>query len=186
MKKAKLFFLFIFIGMFLLGSFPAVTSACSCAERPSAESELKSSKAVFSGKVLNIKERKVNGYLTKSVLFEVTNTWKGVEESQVIITTGQGGGDCGFRFIEGQEYLVYANESDMYGAKSLVTIICDRTDTLSRLQEDLEVLGGSKPPAKKVDLSSNQNQSEFYIWIIGFVAIAVGLIIFLLNKHNKK
>lgn len=185
MKKAKLFFLFIFIGMFLLGSFPAVTSACSCAELPSAESELERSKAVFSGKVLDIKDRNVNGYMTKSVIFEVTNTWKGVEESQVIITTGEGGGDCGYPFIEGQEYLVYAIESDMYGGKSLVTIICDRTNKLSTLQNDLEVLGEGEPPTKKVDLSSTQNQTEFYIWIAGFLAIVVVLTIFLLNKQAK-
>ena len=185
MKIAKLFFLFINIGMFLIGSFPVVTSACSCAELPTAESELERSQAVFSGKVIDIKERKANGYLTKSVLFEVTNTWKGVEKSQVIITTGLGGGDCGYRFIEGQEYLVYANESDMYGAKSLVTIMCDRTNNLSRLQEDLKVLGEGEHATKKVDLSSTQDRSNFNIWITGFLAVVVILIIFLLNKKNK-
>ncbi len=183
MKKA---ITFIFLGLFLIGSFPAVTSACSCAELPTAEEEIERSDAIFSGRVLEIKEKKVNGYMTKCVLFEVTNTWKGVDESQVIITTGQGGGDCGFRFIEGQEYLVYANESDMYGANSLTTIMCDRTNSLSALQDDLEVLGAGETPTEKADLSgSNQNSTPFYLWIAGALAI-VALATFLFMKRNKK
>ncbi|ESU31983.1 hypothetical protein G3A_13840 [Bacillus sp. 17376] len=40
-------------------------------------------------------------------------------------------------FIEGQEYLVY---------KSLITIMRDRTNRLSALQDDLEVLGAGEAP----------------------------------------
>ena len=89
-------------------------------------------KLCFIGKVVDDRvKRSIKGYQSKSVLFDVTNTWKGVEQSQMIITTGQGGGDCGYDFKKGQEYLVYANESTMYGAKSLASTICDRTDVLS-------------------------------------------------------
>ena len=99
-----------FISILFISSFPSITSACSCAELPSVEEEFERSQAVFSGKVVDVREkRSIKGYQTKSVLFEVTNTWKGVKQSQIIITTGQGGGDCGFEFKEGQEYLVYAN-----------------------------------------------------------------------------
>lgn len=108
----------IIIGIIFIGSFPSITSACSCAELPGVEEEFERSKAVFSGKVIDIREkRSLKGYTTKSVLFEVTNTWKGVEQSQIIITTGQGGGDCGYDFKEGEEYLVYAYESTMYGKR---------------------------------------------------------------------
>ena len=183
MKKA---IALMFLSLFLIGSFPAATSACSCAELPTAEEEMERSDAIFSGKVMEIKEKKVNGYMTKSVLFEVTDTWKGVDESQVIITTGQGGGDCGFRFIEGQEYLVYAKESDMYRAKSLTTIMCDRTNTLRALQDDLKVLGAGENPTEKVDLSSsNQNSTPFYLWIAGALAV-VALGTFLFMKRIKK
>ncbi|UYZ22586.1 hypothetical protein [Mesobacillus jeotgali] len=183
MKKA---IAFMFLGLFLIGSFPAVTSACSCAELPTAEEEMERSEAIFSGKVIEIKEKKVNGYMTKSVLFELTNTWKGVDESQVIITTGQGGGDCGFRFIEGQEYLVYAKESDMYGAKSLTTTMCDRTNRLRALQDDLELLGAGETPTEKADFSSsNQNPNPFYLWIAGALAV-VALGTFLFMKRIKK
>lgn len=87
--------------IFMIGSFPLITSACSCANLPSVEEEFERSKAVFSGKAIDIKERlSLKGYTTKSVLFEVTNTWKGVGQSQIIITTGQGDGDCGYNFIK--------------------------------------------------------------------------------------
>ncbi|MGE7696809.1 hypothetical protein ACQKNC_22535 [Lysinibacillus sp. NPDC094177] len=102
MKKAMTLLSFIFIGIFMIGSFPSITSACSCAYLPSVE-EFERSKAVFSGKVVDIKERlSLKGYTTKSVLFEVTNAWKGVERSQINFTSGQGGGDCGYNFIKGE------------------------------------------------------------------------------------
>ncbi|MGV2940533.1 LPXTG cell wall anchor domain-containing protein [Mesobacillus sp. LC4] len=177
---------FMVLSLFLIGSFPAVSNACSCAELPTVAEELERSDAVFSGKVIEIKEEKVKGYMTKKVLFQVTNTWKGMDESQAIITTGLGGGDCGFRFIEGQEYLVYAKESDMYGAKSLTTIMCDRTDTLRVLQDDLELLGAGKVPTEKAELSrSNQNSTPFYLGIAGALAV-VALTAFFFMKRKKK
>jgi len=183
-KKAIPLFAFIFVFIFIIGSFPSITSACSCAELPSVKDEFERSKAVFSGKVVAIKEkRSFTGYTTQSVLFDVTSTWKGVDQSQMIITTGQGGGDCGIDFTEGEEYLVYANDSNMYGAESLVTIICDRTDALSSLQEDLEVLGEGQPPIKEVDLRSKHNGSQKYIWA---VVIAIGIVVFFIIRTRRK
>lgn len=185
MKKAIL--VFIFIGILFISSFPSITSACSCAELPSVGEEFERAKAVFSGKVIDIGEiRGLKGYTPKSVLFEVTNTWKGVDQSQIIITTGQGSGDCGFDFKEGEEYLVYANESTMYGAKSLVSIICDRTNELSSSQEDLAILGEGHPPTEEVDLTEKyeENQLYLYIWGAVIVAIAVVLIIILKRRNN--
>lgn len=168
----------------LIGSFPTITSACSCAELPSVEEELERSQAVFSGKVLDVKEKQsLKGYITISVLFEVTNTWKGVKQSQIIITTGQGGGDCGFDFKEGQEYLVYANESTMYGEESLVSIICDRTNKLSVLQEDLKILGQGQPPIEEVDLTDKYEGNQFYFW--GAVVVAIGIVIVFVLKRRK-
>lgn len=185
LKKIAPFFLSILIAM---GAFPDVTSACKCAGVPSAESEFKRSKAVFSGKVLKIEDKEVNDYLSKSILFEVTNTWKGVEESQIIITTGQGGGDCGFDFTEGQEYLVYANESDMYGEKSLITGICNRTNHMGSLMEDLKVLGAGQPPIKKVDLTVEQSNPRLYLAAAAAAAVAVtaiAVVAFIILKKRK-
>ena len=185
MRKVTPIFVIIFISILLIGFFPSITNACSCAELPSVEVEFERSQAVFSGRVVDVREkRSLNGYTSKSVLFEVTNTWKGVEQSQIIITTGQGGGDCGFDFKVGQEYLVYANESTMYGAKSLVSTICDRTDELIVLQKDLTILGEGQPPIEEVELTGKHEGNQLYIW--GAVVIAIGIIfIFILNRRKK-
>lgn len=185
LKKAMTLLAFIFIGIFMIGSFPSITSACSCADLPSVEEEYERSKAVFSGKVVDIKEKlSLKGYTTKSVLFEVTNTWKGIEQSQIIITTGQGGGDCGYNFIKGEEYLVYANESIMNEAKSLVSTMCDRTGVLSSSQEDLEVLGEGQPPIEEVNLSGKHNRNHIYIWAA--VAVAIGIVVFFILYKRKR
>ena len=185
MKKVMPILAFVFISILLLGSFPTITSACSCAELPSVEEEFERSQAVFSGKVIDVKEkRSIKGYQTKSVLFEVTNTWKGVKQSQILITTGQGGGDCGFDFKKGQEYLVYANESTMYGAKSLASTICDRTNELSVLQEDLTILGEGQQPIEDVDLTDKHEGNQFYMW--GAVIIAISIVFIFIFKRRKK
>lgn len=184
MKKVMPILAFILISILLIGSFPSISSACSCAELPSIEEELERSQAVFSGKVVKVREnRSLKGYITKSVLFEVSKIWKGVEQSQIIITTGQGGGDCGFDFKEGQEYLIYANESTMYGAKSLVSVICDRTNELDSSQEDLAILGEGQPPVEEVDLTDKHAGNQFYIW--GAVVVAIGIVLIFVLKRRK-
>ncbi|MEC1759802.1 hypothetical protein [Schinkia azotoformans] len=68
-------FAVIFISILLTSYFPSITSACLCVELPSVEEELERSQAVFSGKVVNVSEkRSLKGHITKSVLFDVTNT----------------------------------------------------------------------------------------------------------------
>ena len=181
MKKVLPTLVLIFICIILMDTFPSVISACSCADLPSVEEEFERSKAVFSGKVVSVTEKR---NLSKSVLFEVTNTWKGVEQSQIIITTGQGGGDCGIAFKEGQEYLVYATESTMYGKKSLVSIICDRTNLLNSLKEDLKILGEGQPPIEKVDLISKQQGTDLNIWIA--ICLAIGIVLIFTFYMEKR
>jgi hypothetical protein len=159
-------------------SFPSIGFACSCAEIPSVEQELDSSKDVFKGKVIDIKEvRDIRGYISKSVLFQVNQVWKGQKQSQVVVATGTGSGDCGFNFVKGQEYIVYANESDMYGKKQLTTIVCDRTNRLSDAQEDLKKLGQGTQTLEEVDLTKDYNRNFNYIWFlipIIFIIVVIG------------
>ena len=58
MRKVMPIFAIIFISIILLGSFPSITSACSCAELPSVEEEFERSQAVFSGKVVDVREKR--------------------------------------------------------------------------------------------------------------------------------
>lgn len=167
-------------------SVPSAAQACSCVEPQTVEAELARSTAVFAGKVLEVKEHKsLNGYMTKSVLFEVSQSWKSVTESQVIITTGQGGGDCGYGFQQGIEYLVYANPSSMYGDEDdLVTIICSRTNELSAAQEDLAILGQGDMPLNQVNLEGDLDGISLYVWILGVVMLGiVGFVVWRRVKH---
>ncbi len=154
---------------------PPAAVACSCVEPGTVEDELARSEAAFAGNVLEVKQHKsLNGYMTKSILFEVSESWKGVDESQVIIRTGQGGGDCGYNFQEGIDYLVYANSSSMYGdGEDLVSIICSRTTTLANAQEDLAILGQGDAPQKHVNLEGELDGMNVYVWALAIVLLGI-------------
>ena len=156
--------LFVFVFSTVMIFFPSYGAACSCAEPPGVKEEFSLSKEVFIGKVTEIDENKsVSGLLTKSVLFKVNETWKGVNQPRMKVITGNGGGDCGYEFKEGQEYLVYANESDMYGSNELTVIICGRTNEISAAQEDLSILGEGKAPTEQVNLRSTVQDKVFFL-----------------------
>ncbi len=97
----------------------------------------KESRAVFSGSVMKIDEA---GYMLK-VTLKVENSWKGLLPMEVVLLTGRGGGDCGYRFEVGQSYLVYAYGNDV---NHLGTNICQRTAPLSGGGGDLKILGRPK------------------------------------------
>lgn len=176
--------LFIMIAVMISGAvgWPTAASACSCEQPPGVAEELERSDAVFSGKAILVDEKPVLfSAATRSVVFQVAQVWKGPAHSQIKIKTGQGGGDCGINFSAGQEYLVYAVKSEMYGANELTTIICDRTAVLSQAQGDFAVLGEGQEPTEEVDLLSRSN------WLIplgGFIVFVI-LAIIIYRKKRK-
>ena len=162
--------------------------ACSCVEPQPVETELSRSDAVFSGRVLEVKEQtSIRGMMTKAALFEVDHIWKGGSESEIIIHTGSGGGDCGFEFEVGKEYLVYANHSTMYGDKELlVTIICDRTKLVDEAQEDLKILGEGKEPTVIVNLKDTFNREHPYLMFASIGIAILGTVIYLVWRKKQK
>ena len=82
--------------------------------------------------------QRARGY---SFVFQVERLYKGALASEVTVVTGQGHGDCGYRFQVGEQYLVYAGED---GDKRLGTNICTRTTPISRADADLVELGSPK------------------------------------------
>jgi hypothetical protein len=54
------------------------------------------------------------------VKFRVEKYWKGVLTTEMIVVTGRGGGDCGYRFEVGARYLIFAYGGDT----KLETNIC--------------------------------------------------------------
>jgi hypothetical protein len=167
---------------------PSKVHACSCAMPQPVEAQINRSEAVFAGRVIEVKEhRSLGGRITKSALFEVSQIWKGGSESQIIIHTGGGGGDCGYHFEEGKDYLVYAQPSTMYGDKAvLVTIICDRTNVLTQAQEDLAILGEGKAPTEHVNLNGELGRIDPYVWVTVSGIIIIGIMIFFVWRKVRK
>ena len=150
-----------FIVIFL-ASIPMEAAACSCAPPGTVQNELDKSTYVFLGSVTSIERRTPQmdkGWVTlavewikqlfgadppftnrdfpyKLVSFSVTETFKGSSVRRVDLVTGMGGGDCGYFFEPGKEYVVYAygNEDD------LGTGICSLTGLSSDPNTGLPVL----------------------------------------------
>ena len=171
----------------MLFSYPQQSKACSCAERPSVKKELASKKAIFSGKVIQIKENK-NKILRfifdqKEVLFQVDQVWEGEVPAQVLIYTSFTEASCGYPFEENKEYLVYAGKEEGH----LITTICDRTDLLSNATKDLEQLGEVKVLSKNTKLENKaigQNTTVNLLPVIILVILVIG-VLFKKRKGNR-
>lgn len=73
------------------------------------------------------------------VTFSVSRTYRGAVQHTVTVSTGVGGGDCGFDFEIGKQYLVYAY-TDTSG--QLSTNICTGTGLVEDRQASLAYLRG--------------------------------------------
>lgn len=104
--KKLLLAIFVFAALSTTQVQPAY--ACSCVMPGTPQEEMVNAEAVFSGKVLEIEE---SGY-GYDVTLQVLEAWKGVDETTIQVHTGMGGGDCGFNFEEGREYVVYTSSSE--------------------------------------------------------------------------
>ncbi|WLD94311.1 hypothetical protein [Alkalihalobacillus sp. AL-G] len=180
-KKISMFLLLnIALLLFTLMA-PAPVQACSCAETNSVADELNRSDVVFSGNVVNVDRG--GGFFgpnRKSVKFKVSKTWKGTKQKSIIITTGFGGGDCGFEFEAGKEYLVYAIHSSTYDGK-LTTGICDRTTELSAAAEDLIILGEGDEPT--IESKPESKFANGYLW--GSIILGLGILGYLIWRKNR-
>ena len=85
--------------------------------------------AVFTGRIVDIidtkdPEGKPNGGI--EAILEVSEVWKGEISGRVSVFTNKDGGTCGYDFVQGKEYLVYAYV-DTYAKDMLMTHLCTRT-----------------------------------------------------------
>lgn len=188
----KRFFVFVAclaVGIFLITVGSSVSYACKCVELPSIEEEFEQSDAVFSGKVIAIKEGKENstGSRSEKILFEVSSTWKGPKESQIILEFYES--SCSIIFKKGKEYLVYASKNPEFKNKAVLTSqLCDRTVEVSKAKEDLTFLGNGDSPVKQVNLQKEMGPSvpvrSLLLWmpVIG-VAVLVGWFIWKGSKQ---
>ena len=119
--------------------------ACTCAQPASVQEGLKQADAVFLGLVERF-ELKGSGRLAT---FRVHTVWKGPEASRVRVSTGGGDGDCGYHFIVGVKYLVFARQDAW---NTLQTNICTLTKQASgEAVDDLKALGPGTPVTGRHD-----------------------------------
>ena len=134
----------LIIGAALLTAGETRVSACSCIGPIVACESAWTADAVFVGKVLHFGSVTETGdqfpRLQRLVRFDVQETFKGVPLGKVEVVTGSGGGDCGYGFIEGRTYIVYAHRNAATG--QLGAGICSRTGPIERASEDLAYLRG--------------------------------------------
>ncbi|MCM3759799.1 hypothetical protein M3212_03240 [Alkalihalobacillus oceani] len=184
MKKVGLYGLLVLL---MYNLFPLSASACSCVENRGVEEALELADAVFSGRVLDVQEQKgADGSQAKAVHFSVDRAWKGVNETEIIIATGLGGGDCGIDFIVGEEYVVYANQSSWYASIApLEAIICSRTTSLAAAEEDLRELGEGTQPEHDVELMIGQSDPVKW-WTGAIGGMGVLVVLGLLWRKNRR
>ena len=139
------------VGVFWYLGNPGLVHACKCLQPGTPSEELEKFSAVFAGKVVSIQ----HSYDPKAAFaspgdhttvgFEVSAVWKGTVHEEMYITTPPTGGTCGFAFVEGEEYIVYAHDS-AYPEGGYTVGICSRTALLSKAQEDIDAFGDGQSP----------------------------------------
>lgn len=123
---------------------------CSCIWT-SIEKDYQRSEAVFSAEVLKLNRLLDEKQEDYGIMVElrIIQRFKGMvsQTDTFKIKTGYGGGDCGFRFEEGKQYLIFASMNPMYNAKQKnewVTTVCSHTGLISRRTEELDFLNKHK------------------------------------------
>jgi hypothetical protein len=130
--------------LLLLLACAARAEACSCAGPGSACAAFGSAAAVFVGTVTDIRTRphdatgQEDAFSPRTVTFLVEEAFSGVDGAAAYVSTGRGGGDCGYKFERGVSYLVYAFRGKE--SRPLSTGICTRTRPAARASEDIEFL----------------------------------------------
>jgi hypothetical protein len=108
----------------ILAGGAAPVEACDCSPVRMCQAYWLSD-AVFSGRVVAI-DRVDLPKFPRRATFQVTEAFLGVSGDRIEIFTGMGGGDCGYEFRVGDDYIVYARFRD----GRLTTGVCNRTTPL--------------------------------------------------------
>lgn len=177
MRKILFFLVLLFI--FCVNSFSAF--ACSCIMPGTVAEEVERADAVFFGTVMDVDGPVFGAYVFPdvAVTFTVQEYWKGVFSEPLVIHTGQGGGDCGYPFEEGESYLVYAyvDENDDLHAN-----ICSRTALVSDAEEDLVKL----PKGNILDETVSSQENYFSVFVFVTILLLISFVLFVTYTKNKK
>lgn len=139
----------------------------------------KGSDAIFEGMVQRVElkwqltESPVGGLVSTDfeqdppvlqVTFDVSRPYKGVERKDLVLTTGIGGGDCGYDFEIGVQYLVFAYRDD---SGHLSTGICSGTELLEESQSDLSYLRGEPADSGSIEKAASVSPTTLCGHVVG-------------------
>lgn len=141
-KRAAVWMLALTLGF----SAADVALACSCAPLPPPLEARDQANAVFTGTVVGITPDATGNY--NLVRFQVLGVWKGVKCREVTIFTGSSDLNCGYNFVAGGTYLVYAYEDTTVPGVRFNTNLCSRTRLIAEAGEDLAALGAPAETCK--------------------------------------
>ena len=82
------------------------------------------------------------------VTFEVLESWKGVTSRRLELVTGGGGGDCGYPFVVGKRYLVFAETTGLFSKTELEAGLCSFTQELIDARDNVKKLRAWRTPRK--------------------------------------
>lgn len=174
MKRTAAFLFMLVILISGLWIPPKQAHACSCAQVPSVQTGVEQSAAVFSGKVLEIKEPSFSVMRSSAdpvrVVFEVKESWKGISETQAAISTAMSSASCGYEFSAGKEYLVFANGEP----GKLNVSLCSSTKELASATQDLAVLGKGQQPTEQIDLTVPWGIKYRWILWVSILIVIIG------------
>jgi hypothetical protein len=141
---------------------PRPAAACSCAPPSLPATAFAEMAAVFAGSVIHVGGtggsslarwleplRRLLGLAPMANAFalkvdvQVITAWKGVTVTPIAILTSPGSGSCGYSFVAGRPYLIYAFD----GQGGLNTNTCTRTAELGQAAADLAFLHNVAPLA---------------------------------------
>ena len=170
--------------LWFLGN-PEQVYACKCAQPGTPSEELEKFSAVFAGRVVSVRHSydpdaaSVSPEDRSTVGFEVSAVWKGTVHEDLYITTPPTGGSCGFTFIEGEEYIVYAYDS-AHADGGYTVGICSRTALLDQAQADIDALGERHAPQAGTGGPAPEQPPDTAIgwaWTIILVAAATVILV---------
>lgn len=178
-QTLKTFLLFVVFTFFLTYD-GHLTYACDCMVPETAAEAMEQADAVFRGEVIGIKTKKSGIDKYDSVLLEVSETWKGLTDTQVIVMTDWS--SCGFSFEVGREYLLYP----FYSGDKLFVINCGRSGAVEFAEEDLRQLGQGEAPANVVNLERHFHSNPGWTIVVVILLLAATVIVWFHRRRKKE
>jgi hypothetical protein len=153
--------------IFIVLSLSAIRAwCCSCAGSPVGNPPCQSAwqyDAVFTGTVESIAAPATAlPFPQRQIRLTVAEPFRGIDPGprDIVIETGLGGGDCGYNFERGRQYIIYASKRP---GGALSTGICSPTRPVEDAEEDLKYLRGlpKAPPTAEIRVTAYDPQGNW-------------------------